>query len=229
MGPLMGPLLVAAVAPALLTGCTGDEGSDEPAPAERLAAAKQVIDDAASVTVRLETDELPDGVNGVLSADGVGNHDPAFEGMIDISAAGFAGETDVVAVDGRVWVTLPFTSAFVPVDPALYGAPDPAELLSTEDGLSALLTEATDVEESGQRRDGDDVLTELTGTLSGESIARLFPSADPDGSFEATFVLTDEDELSAAELTGPFYEGADAVTYAVEAEASDENVTITKP
>jgi lipoprotein LprG len=222
-------LLVAAVALALVTGCTGDEGGDEPAPAERLAAAKQVIDDAASVSVQLETDELPDGVNGVLSAEGVGNHDPAFEGTIDISASGFAGETDVVAVDGQVWVTLPFTSAFVPVDAAEYGAPDPAELISTENGLSALLTEATDVEESGQRRDGEEVLTEITGTLSGDSIERLFPSADPDGSFDATFVLTEDDDLAAAELTGPFYEGAAPVTYTVEVEASDETVTITKP
>ncbi|HET7326130.1 MAG TPA: LppX_LprAFG lipoprotein [Nocardioidaceae bacterium] len=224
-------LLIPAVLLALLVGCTGGSAdSDEAAdPAERLAAAKQVIDEAASIDVELSTQELPDGVDGVTRATGTGNHDPAFKGTIDIVAAGFAGEAPVVAVDDEVYVQLPFTSEYVPVDVQTYGAPDPAVLMSTDDGISSLLTEATDVTEEGQRRNGEQVLTEFTGTLDGAVIADLFPSADEDGSFDVTFTLTDDNELDTATITGPFYAGAEDVTYEIEIDTSEEPVEITAP
>lgn len=223
-------LTVPAVLLAVLVGCTGGEGDGDPAdPSERLAAAKQVIDEAASVEIELSTDALPDGVDGVTRATGTGNHDPAFKGTIDIVAAGFAGEAPVVAVDDKVYVQLPFTSDYVPIDVESYGAPDPAVLMSTDNGFSALLTEATDVTEEGQRRDGEEVLTQLTGTLDGAAVAGLFPTADESGSFDVTFTLTDDDELDTATITGPFYSGADDVTYDIEIDTSDEPVEITAP
>jgi len=213
----------------LLSGCTGGEEQDDAGPAERLAAAKQQIDDAASIEVDLATESLPTGVDGVTRANGTGNHDPAFEGTIDIVASGFAGEAPVVAVDDAVYVQLPFTSRYVEVDPTAYGAPDPATLMATDGGLSSLLTEATGVDENGRRRSGEEVLTEVTGTVPGKVMAGLFPTADQQGSFDVTFTLDDGDALSGATLTGPFYSGAEDVTYDVEIETSDEPVEITKP
>jgi lipoprotein LprG len=224
--------VVAVLAVALLgvAGCTGDDGGDStPDPAERLAAAKQAIDDAASIDVELETDALPDGVDGVTRASGTGNHDPAFEGTIDLVAAGFSGEAPVVAVDGEVFVELPFTSQYVAVDPATYGAPDPADLMSTDHGFSSLLTDTDDLEQRGERRDGEEVLTELTGTLDGAAVARLFPTADESGTFDVTYTLTDDDEIDTATVTGPFYGGADDVTYDIVVDTSDEPVEITRP
>lgn len=222
--------LVTAGCLILVAGCTGDDGGQETLdPTERLEAAKETIDAAASVDFELETDRLPDGIDGVTRASGTGNHDPAFKGTIDIVAAGFSGEAPVVAVDGEVYVELPFTSQYVAVDPAAYGAPDPADLMSTDGGFSSLLTQAEDVTKNGERRDGEEVLTELTGTLDGAAVARLFPTADESGSFDVAFTLTDDDEVDTATVTGPFYGGADEVTYDITIDTSDEPVEITKP
>lgn len=228
--PVLTTVVLTAALLALLAGCTGgDDGGGGADPAERLAAAKQTIDEAASIDVELRTEALPDGVDGVTRATGTGNHQPAFKGTIDIVAAGFAGEAPVVAVDDKVFVQLPFTSDYVPIDVQAYGAPDPAVLMSTDDGLSSLLTKAADVSEQGQRRDGEQVLTELTGTLDGAAVAALFPTADESADFDVTFTLTDADELSTATISGPFYSGADDVTYDIEISTSDEPVEITAP
>ncbi|MGH3384540.1 MAG: LppX_LprAFG lipoprotein [Nocardioidaceae bacterium] len=223
--------LVAPVAAiALLAGCTGDDDKEpETDPADRLAAAKETLDAADSIDLTLDTEQLPDGVDGVLSAEGTGSHAPAFEGSIEVSASGFAGRAEVVAVDGKVWAQLPFTSEFVVIDAESYGAPDPAALISSDGGLSSLLTSATEVEEAGERRDGETVVTEFTGTVDGATMSELFPTADPSGSFDVTFTLDDGDQVDTATIAGPFYEGAADVTYDVTLDVSDEPVEITAP
>ena len=94
-------------------------------------------------------------------------------------------------------------------------APDPAELMATDGGLSSLLTEAEDVEEGEQTRDGETVLTTYTATVPGEAVGSLLPSADAAADFDAVFSVDGEDRLTRVELTGPFYPDADAVTYVV--------------
>jgi lipoprotein LprG len=219
----------AAALLAALSACSGDSTPEGETPQDRLAAARAVIDEAESVELSLHTDELPSGVDGVLGAEGVGNHEPAFEGTIEISASGFSGEAEVVARDDTLWAQLPFTSVFIEVDPASYNAPDPAALLAVEGGLSSLLTEVTGVTETGERRDGAIVLTEISGVIEGAVVAELFPTADPSGTFDASFELTEEDELARANIAGPFYADDDEVTYEVEIDARDEAVEITRP
>ncbi len=226
---LAGLALASGLAAGLLTGCTGDDDDQQASPADRLAAAKQSLDQAKSVELDLSTDELPKGVDGVLSAKGTGTHAPAFKGTIEIVASGFTGAAEVVAVDDELHAKLPFTDTFVPIDPASYGAPDPEQLMSTDGGISSLLTSAQDVSEQGQSRDGDLVLTDIAGTIPGADVQRLFPTADDSGSFDAVFTLTDSDELNHAELSGPFYAGADDVTYTIRLETSDQTVEITPP
>jgi lipoprotein LprG len=207
--------IAALVAPLVLASCSGASGSPEKTPEEHLAAAKKQLDDTSGVHISLSTDKLPTGVNGLLSADGVGTHDPAFDGSIKVAASGITADADVVAVEGVVYAKLPFTTKFVDIDPADYSAPDPADLMSSEGGLSSLMTAAEGVEAGDEVRDGVVVLTKYTGTVPGGAVAAIIPSASADADFDATFTLDDSDRLDEVVLTGPFYPGADEVTYTV--------------
>jgi len=197
----------------LLVACSG--GGDEPAPSpERaLASAKQKLDATSGVRIGLSTEQLPRGVSGLLAADGVGTHAPAFQGTIKVSASGVTADADVVAVDGEVYAKLPFTSKFAPIDPDDYGAPDPATLLDEEGGLSSLLTAATEVQTGDRVRRGSTVLRTYTAKVPGTAVASVIPSADPKAAFAAIFTLTDADRLDTAVLSGPFYPEGDDVTY----------------
>jgi lipoprotein LprG len=208
LAPLLVPLLL------VLAACSGS-GEPEAAPQERLAAAKTVLDETPGLTLSLEADRLPPGISGLSAGEGVATHAPAFEGTLEVSVAGVPAAVEVVAVDGVVYAQLPFRQDFTEIDPREYGAPDPAELMATEGGLSSLLTDAQDVEEGEQTRDGESVLTTYTGTVPGSSVAALLPSAEPDADFDAVFSLDSEDRLTRVELTGPFYPDAEDVTYVV--------------
>ncbi|GAB2752291.1 LppX_LprAFG lipoprotein [Nocardioides pakistanensis] len=212
-----------------LSGCTSDAQEDETTPEEVLAAAKTKLDETSGVRIDLSTEELPKGVDGILSAEGVGTHAPAFEGDLEVAVGGFPADVPVVAVDGKVYAKLPFTTKFVEVDPAAYAAPDPAGLMDPDEGLSSLLTSAEGVEEGEQVRDGEDVLSGYTATVPGEVVASIIPSASADSDFDATFTVDDEGRLREAVLTGPFYPETDAVTYTVGFASYGTTADITAP
>lgn len=206
-------LALAAVLP--LSACTGSDSEPDLSPTEVLAEAKKNLDETSGVHVVLSTEKLPQAVNGIVSADGIGTHAPAFEGDLKVSAEGITADVAVVAVDDVVYAELPFTTEFVEIDPLDYNAPDPAELMSTDEGLSSLLTEAEDVEEGEPVRAGEEVLTELTGTVPGDAVSAVIPSASDKDTFDATFTITDENLLNEAVLSGPFYPEAEDVTYTI--------------
>src|SRR4051794_34288277 len=83
-----------------VTGCSG--GSDEATltPGQTMSAAKKKLDATSGVHLKLATNDLPTGVDGLLEADGVGTHDPAFQGGIKVAASGITANVPVVAVDG---------------------------------------------------------------------------------------------------------------------------------
>ena len=226
------PAGIAAAAVVLaLSSCTSDSGGDSADEMDaRMAGARDALDDAASIDLQLTTEELPDGVEGLLAAVGVGNHDPAFDGVVTVRSNALGTfDADVVALDGDVYAELPFSAGYTPVDPGRFGAPDPAELLAADGGVSDWLTSATDLSDGGETRDGEQVLSTVTGTLPGQSVARLIPSADASADFEAEFRLDDDDQLRGASITGPFYPGGDDVTYDLSAEPSEDDVEITAP
>jgi len=206
-----------AVLVALVTLVSGCSGSDEPKadPTDTLAAAKKTLDETPGLRIGLSTGKLPAGVNGLLTADGIATHAPAFLGDIKVSASGITADAAVVAVDGVVHAKLPFTSTFQVIDPADYGAPDPADLMDPDAGLSSLLTAAENVKEGKQVREGKVVLTSYSATVPGTAVAAVIPSASAEADFDATFTVTDDDELAKAVLTGPFYPDADDVTYTI--------------
>lgn len=222
--------LIGAVAVLGVSACTDDGGSDGADLGARLQTARTTLDDAASIDLRLETDDLPDGVEGLVAAVGVGNHDPAFDGAVTVTSNALGTfDADVVAVDGDVYAELPFTPGYAPIDPDQFGAPDPADLLATDGGVSEWLTSASDLGDGGESRDGEQVLSTVTGTLPGDVVARLIPSADSSVEYEAEFRLSDDDQFRGASITGPFYPGAEDVTYELSAEPSEDNVQITAP
>lgn len=223
---IAGPAL-AAVALAL-SACSSAE-PQERSPEDVLAAAKTTLDETPGVRLRLETERLPATVNGILSAVGVGTHDPAFEGDLKVSIGGVAADVPVVAAQGKVMAKLPFTQQFSEVDPADYGAPDPAGLMEPEGGLSSLLTAAEDATAGEEVRSGQDVLSTYTGSVPGDVVADIIPSATAESDFDAEFSVDDEDRLRETTLTGAFYPGGEDVTYTITFEEYDVTEDIALP
>lgn len=213
-------MLAASVLLLVLAACTDgskESTGEEPTPAEVMASAARTFEETSGLRLALSTDDLPDDVPGVLSADGVGTGAPAFDGELTLSLSGQAITVPVVAIDGDVYAQLPFTSSFSEVDPAAYGAPDPAGLLDPASGLPALLTSTQDLEEGEAVRGGSDnseILTEYTGTVAGADMARVIPSASGDA-FDVAWQVSDAGELRQAVLTGAFYPGSGPMTYTV--------------
>jgi lipoprotein LprG len=223
------PIAVALTMAAALSACSGSKAESSTSPTDTLAAAKKTLDETSGVRIGLSTAKLPSDVNGLLAADGVATHAPAFKGTIKVAASGITADAAVVAVDGTVHAKLPFTSKFVKIDPADYGAPDPAALMSPDAGLSSLLTAAEDVTEGSQVREGKVVLSSFSGTVPGEAVAKVIPSASATATFDAKFTVTDDDELAKAVLTGPFYPKSDDVTYTITFDDYGTKPTITAP
>jgi lipoprotein LprG len=223
------PIAVALTMAAALSACSGSKAEPSTSPTDTLAAAKKTLDQTSGVRIGLSTPHLPSDVNGLLAADGVATHSPAFKGTIKVAASGISADAAVVAVDGTVHAKLPFTSKFVKIDPADYGAPDPAALMSRDAGLSSLLTAAEDVTAGAQVREGKVVLSSLSGTVPGAAVAKVIPSASATATFDATFTVTDDDELAKAVLTGPFYPKSDDVTYTITFDDYGTKPAITAP
>ena len=224
-------LAVVLAALLLVSGCSkGSDGSSTGAsPRKALAAAKKNLDDTSGVQIGLATPKLPAGVNGLLKADGIATHAPAFQGVIKIAASGVTADASVVAVDQVVYAKLPFTTQYVTINPADYGAPDPAALLDPQAGLSSLLTSATDVQAGGQVRQGKEVLRTYDAKVPGKAVAAVIPSADANATFDATFTVDDQDRLTKAVLTGPFYPKGGDVTYTITFDHYGTTKNITAP
>ncbi len=216
----------------LITGCQGDSGGGKVDTSElqkRLSAARATIDEAETVDVSLAAKSLPDGVTGVLSATGQGNHSPAFKGEVKVVTGGSTLTADVVSAEGTLKAKTSFSPLYLEIDPQSLGAPDPAALLDAETGVTWILEQTTSLEEGEKSRDGSDVLTTITGSLPGTVVSTIIPSADEAKSFTVTYRLTEDDKLHDATLTGPFYPQGGNVTYTVKLTTSDQPVTIKVP
>ncbi|MDP2775961.1 MAG: LppX_LprAFG lipoprotein [Nocardioides sp.] len=219
--------LVALLVP--VTACSDDGGGSDATPEEVLAAAKEALDDTSGVTLSLSADSLPEGVDGVLEATGVATRAPAFDGDLVVVVNGLDVDVPVVSVDGVVYAKLPFTVAFAEVNPADYGAPDPAQLMNPDTGLSAWLADATDIEEGDRVRDGELVLSSYTGSLPGAVVDASIPSADEAADFPVTFQSDEDGRLRSVDISGPFYGSKGTVDYTVSLDDYGTDQDITKP
>ncbi|MDQ3095693.1 MAG: LppX_LprAFG lipoprotein, partial [Actinomycetota bacterium] len=170
--------------------------------------------------------DLPSALEGLLSAEGTGTHAPAFDGEVKVQTD-FDVTAPLIAVDGDVYVKLPFSS-WSTIDPAGYGAPDPAQLLADDGGISSLFTATESLETGDERRDGENVLTDIEGTIPSESVKRVFPSTGA-GDFDVTYTLTGANDIDGVEITGPFYDGSDDVTYTIDLNLDGDPVEIEAP
>lgn len=223
-------LATAAVLVVSVAGCKSSE--DAPAPdlslEERLVEAKRGFDEAEFIDFTLATESLPDGLPGLLSASGTGTHNPAFTGKVDVATGAVPlNDTNLIAVDGTVYVDLPFIG-WTDLDPSDYGAPDPADLMDTEGGISSLFTATEDLVEGESERDGETVLTSIDGTIPGSAVEEVFPSAGTEP-FDVSYTLTDDNALEGAKITGLFYGGSDQVTYTLDLDLDGDPVDIVAP
>lgn len=219
--------LVALMVP--LAACGDGGGGSDQTPEEVLAAAKEALDETSGVTLSLAAEKLPDDVDGVLDAQGVATHAPAFDGDLTVVVNGLNVDVPVVSVDGKVWAKLPFTTEFAELNPADYGAPDPAQLMDPDTGLSSWLTEATGIEEGGRVRDGKSVLSSYTGSLPGAVVDASIPSADEEADFPVTFQVDEDGRLRSVDISGPFYGSAGTVDYTFGVDDYGTDKDITKP
>jgi lipoprotein LprG len=206
-------LLTGLLTAVTLAACGGKSSSDVD-PATAIKTAQQKLEDTSGLTLSLTTDDLPDGVQGVSSATGTLTDAPAFDGSLGVKLAAGSFSVPVKAVGGKVYAQIPLTPGFSTVDPSDYGAPDPAQLLTTDQGIPSILAATKDLKQGDQVRGGTDnkeVLTTYTGTVSASAVSHLIPGAG--GDFSATYAVTDDGELRQASLTGLFYAGKPAMTY----------------
>ena len=213
----LGPLLALVVTLGLaLQGCSGDNKTSGKTPAQVVAGAQKQLDETKGLNLRLTTDNLPDGVTGVETAEGTGVHPAAFDGELKVSLGGTSLSVPVIAVDGKVYAKIPLTLGWSDVDPAEYGAPDPAMLFTPGQGFSAVLAETDGLEKGDSERGGEgnkDVLTTYTGTVSADTMRKVIPSAS--GDFKVAYAIDDQGRLRRADLTGVFYPSSASMTYTV--------------
>ncbi|MGH3362301.1 MAG: LppX_LprAFG lipoprotein [Nocardioides sp.] len=213
------PLTPAVVLTAVLAlaACGGEEPvSSDKSPEDVMALAKTTLDETTGVRLSLSSSDMPTGVTAIKSASGIGIHPPAFEGSLTVVLGGTDFEVPVIAVDDAVHAEIPLTPGWSEVDPADYGAPDPAGLMSTDAGFSSLLAASEDLEQGDSVRGGEgnkEVLTEYTGTVPGDVVSNVIPSAE--GDFDASYTISAEGELREAVLTGVFYPDTAAMTYTI--------------
>jgi lipoprotein LprG len=217
-----------------LSACSDDDkgGGSDASAEEALAAAKKSLDETSGVNISLATEDLPNGVTGITSAEGTGVHPSAFEGTFKLSVSGLPADAEVIAVDGTTYaknsLLLP---DWTPIDPSDYGAPDPAKLMDPDGGFSGLLAAAEDVKAGDSVRGGEDnkeIFTEYTGTISSDAVEALIPTAE--GDFDFTYTISDDDELREAVLKGAFYgEDEGEVTYTLNLDDYGTEKEITAP
>jgi lipoprotein LprG len=207
-------LLVVLVTCVAVTGCSGSS-SGHGDPATVLKTAQHKLEDTSGVTLSLTADGLPEGVQGVKSASGTLTDAPAFDGSLGVVLSAGTFSVPVRAVGGHVYARIPLTLGWAEVNPADYGAPDPSQLLTADQGIPSILAATTDLKEGDQVRGGPgnkEVLTSYTGTVPASVVAHLIPGTTGD-TFHASYGITDDGELRQASLTGVFYPTKPPMTY----------------
>jgi lipoprotein LprG len=213
-----------------LTACGGsDSATKGKSTHDVLALAKQKFDKAKSVHLVLSTDDTPTKGDAVLGADGTLTHQPAFEGKVTVVLGGFNADVPVISVDDKVYAKLPLTPKYVPIDPAEYGAPDPADFADSAKGISGLLLKLEGAKKAGEKREGDQVLTTYTGTLTGEYVEPIIPSADKSGTYDTTVGLDPDGRLITLRISGDFFAHDGDVTYDVAFADYGKSVKIAAP
>lgn len=220
-----------AVASALV-GCSGgtDSTAGDRSPEEMLSLSQKTLAAAKTVEMTLQTDNLPKSVNGLVKAAGMATKAPAFNGDITVSINSLSVKVPVTAVDGKVWATLPGATEWSTIDPAEYGAPDPATLISENAGFGGLLGDVTGLEQGKDQLVDGVQLAVYTGEVPGAAMKDVMSSSDASKPFQGTFSIDKDGELRKMALTGVFYAGNPSLTYTLSfLDYSDTDTVVTAP
>lgn len=215
----------------VLVACKSDgepTGSTATA-AEDLGQAIALLQNAPSWTVEIKADESPSNVNTLSFARGVGDMSPAFEGDVTVVANGSAIEAEVISVGGKVFAKTSLSPRFSPLDPASIGAPDPADFFTAENGILALMSNATNVTYGEEIRQDMMILQSIEATIPGANMSQFLPGSDPAGIFSAQFFIDKDKNLQRITLTGPFYANNGESRYTIKVTANDSPVDIKAP
>ena len=222
---------IAGLAALVLVGCSsgGEAPAKEGSPAEQLARARTNLEKSPAVTFTLESAGLPSKAVGVSAAKGTGLFSPpSFKGTLNASIAGVTGTVDVVAVQQDVFMKF-FTAGYTKIDPATYGAPNPAQLFDKQTGVTSLIAKTQSPTRGEKVRDGSEVLVSFSGKVPGAAVADLFVIGDRSGTFAVTYGVTQSgQELRTVVLKGPFYAGSTS-TYSLRLKSLAEPVAIDRP
>lgn len=224
-------LAVSALAVSALAGCSGSDGeSGTAAPAALLTAARASLDGTDSLHFTLTSTNVPVTGTRLVSGQGVVARPNAFQGTLAVLLNGNKVSIDLVSAGGKVYVKLPFSNEFQVTDPASFGLSDPANLIDAKTGISRMFGELTGITDQGEQRIGDDVVTELDGSLPGTLVEDLLTSADPAKPVKAElYITTATRQLRRAVLTGPFFDKAQESTFTILLDQYGEPVSITAP
>jgi lipoprotein LprG len=224
------PVFAGLLGLAVLTASCGG-GSSHQDPASALKTARTTLEKTSGIHLLISTSDLPGGVQGLKSADGTVTDAPAYDGTLGVVTELGSVSVPVRSVGGKVYAKIPLTLGWSTVNPSDYGAPDPAQLLSTDNGVPALLAATTGATSGKAIRGGTDhkeVLSVVTGTVPGSAVASIIPGASG-GTFRAAYALAAHDQLRQVSLTGTFYAGHAANTYTLVLLDYGTKQTITAP
>ncbi len=171
---------------------------------------------------------MPKGANGIISGRRLGQAPAGVQGHASrCASAASQADAEITSVGGEVYAKLPLVPGTNKIDPKAFGLPDPATLFSHRSRPHDAAHRDADAEGRGRQvRQGSEVLTTIKGTLPGAAVVDLFLIGDRNGTFQATYGLTDADELRQVALTGPFFGAGTSSTYTLTLDQYGAPVTI---
>jgi lipoprotein LprG len=197
----------------LLAAC----GSSSPgaSPQTLLQQSKQVLDSTPGVHFTLDSSNV--GTKGTVIKGGQGDlvHPDRLQGSLDLLVKGFPATVKVVAVGSTVEAQLPFSTTYSKIDPSTFGLGNPADLLSSQRGLSSLLTAGTNPQMAGTERIGGELLQKVKTTVPGTAVP-LLPDQNPNQPVALVAAINPSNhQLRQVTLTGPFTSATTNSTYIV--------------
>jgi LppX_LprAFG lipoprotein len=223
---------VPAVLTILLAGCSGgSQGQSDPADsAAMLTRARASLDHTSTVHFTLTSTNVPTTGTRLVTGEGVIARPAQFQGTLAILFNGNKVSVGLISAGGKVYAKLPFSNDYQVTNPASFGLSDPAKLIDSTTGISRMFGEFTGVTNKGEQRIGDDVVTELDGSLPGPLVDDLLTDADPAQPVQAQLFITKSgNQLRRVALTGPFFEKGQDSTFNLLLDRYGDPVTITAP
>ncbi|MDP9240020.1 MAG: LppX_LprAFG lipoprotein [Actinomycetota bacterium] len=224
--------LVLAIA--TLPACTSTKSTESSGRADSaralLAAAKGHLDATSSLRFVLISSGVPRGTSSLTGGKGVAARPDIFKGDLTVDFAGAQVSVGVIAIGGKTYAKLPFTTSYTVTDPSKFGVGDPGRLLDPETGISNLLVVAKDPQLGKKSRIGSEVIQEITATIPGAVIKSLLASANPTKDVKVTFGVAENSKLlRRAVVTGPFFKSGVDSTYTIVLDHYGDRVDIRAP